>query len=92
MKNLSQHTSVTTFLHDSQSLKLSDRTDIYPEFNDEKEVNYYIFGPKTESYFKNGKEIQYTRTARIDKKEEVSVIAKKTNLNKRQLLEASFSC
>ena len=50
MKNLSQHTSVTTFLHDSQSLKLSDRTDIYPEFNDEKEINYYIFGPKTESY------------------------------------------
>ena len=77
MKNLSQHTSVITFLHDSQSLKLSDRTDIYPEFNDEKEINYYIFGPKTESYFKNGKEIQYTRTARIDKKEEVSVIAQK---------------
>ena len=50
MKNLSQHTSVTTFLHDSQSLKLSDRTDIYPEFNDEKEINYYIFGPKTESH------------------------------------------
>ena len=77
MKNLSQHTLVITFLHDSQSLKLSDRTDIYPEFNDEKEINYYIFGPKTESYFKNGKEIQYTRTARIDKKEEVSVIAQK---------------
>ena len=77
MKNLSQHTLVITFLNDSQSLKLSDRTDIYPEFNDEKEINYYIFGPKTESYFKNGKEIQYTRTARIDKKEEVSVIAQK---------------
>ena len=75
MKNLSQHTSVTTFLHDFHSLKLSDRTDIYPEFNDEKEINYYIFGPKTESYFKNGKEIQYTRTACIDKKEEVSVTA-----------------
>ena len=45
------HTSVTTFLHDSQSLKLPDRTDIYPEFN-EKEINYYIFGPKTESYSK----------------------------------------
>ena len=30
MKNLSQHTCVTTFPHDSQSLKLSDRTDIYP--------------------------------------------------------------
>ena len=39
MKNLSQHTSVATFLHDSQSLKLSDRTDIYPKFNDEKEIN-----------------------------------------------------
>ena len=77
MKNLSQHTSVTTFLHYSQFLKLSDRTDIYPEFNDEKEINYYIFGPKTESYFKNGKEIQYTRTAHIDKKEEVSLIAQK---------------
>ena len=29
MKNLSQHTSVTIFLHDSQFLKLSDRTDIF---------------------------------------------------------------
>ena len=77
MKNLSQHTSVTTFLHDFQSLKLSDRTDIYPEFNDEKEINYYIFGPKTESYSKNGKEIQYTRTGLIDKREEVFVIAQK---------------
>ena len=40
MTNLSQHTYVTTFLHDSQSSKLSDRTDIYPEFNNEKEINY----------------------------------------------------
>ena len=77
MKNLSKNTSVTTFLHDPQSLKLSDRTDICPEFNDKKEINYYIFGPKAESYFKNGKEMQYTRTARIDKKEEVSVTAQK---------------
>ena len=75
MKYFSQHTSVTTFLHDSQSLKLYYRTGIYPEFNDEKEINFNIFGPKTESYFKNGKEIQYAGTAGIDKKEEVSVIA-----------------
>ena len=66
-KKLSQNTSVTAFLYDSQSLKPSDRTDISPEFNDEKEINYYIFGPKTKSYLKNRKEIQYTRTAHIDK-------------------------
>ena len=77
MENVSQNTFVTTFLHDSQSLKLSGRTDIYPEFNDEKEINYCIFGPKMESYFKNGKETQYLRTARFDKKEEVSVVAQK---------------
>ena len=89
MKNLSQNTSVTTFLHDPQSLKLSDRTDIYPEFNDKKEINYYIFGPKTESYFKNGKEMQYARRSIGD--------CAKTNLHKRLLVflltsEASFSC
>ena len=59
------------------NLKLSDKTDIYPEFNDQEERKYNIFGPKTVSHFKNEKEIQYTRTARIDKKEEVSVIAQK---------------
>ena len=58
-------------------MKLSDRTDIYPEFHDEKEINYYIFGPKNGVILQNGKEIQYTRTTRIDKKEEVSVIAQK---------------
>ena len=68
MKNLSQHTSVTTFLHDSQSLKLSDRTDIYPEFNDEKEINYYIFGPKTESYSEMGKKYSIRELLVLTKK------------------------
>ena len=75
MKKLSQHTSVTAFLHDYQYLKLSDRNEKYPEFNDDNEIKYYIFGPKTESYFKDGKEVQYKRTARTDKKDKVSAIA-----------------
>ena len=42
-----------------------------PEINDTKMINYYVFESKEESCIKNGKEIKYTRTARVPKSESV---------------------
>lgn len=37
-KKQPQHASLIPFIHDSQSLKLSEKNDKYPEFNDDKEI------------------------------------------------------
>ena len=42
-----------------------------------KEISYYIFEIKTESFTKNGKITEYSRAARVDKKEKVCEIVKK---------------
>ena len=42
-----------------------------------KKSSYYIFEIKTESFTKNGKITEYSRTARVDKKEKVCEIVKK---------------
>ena len=65
LHKLENHTSVTKFLlenHDNES---------HPEIKDTKMINYYVFESKEESYIKNGKEIKYTRTARVPKSESV---------------------
>ena len=49
----------------------------YPECISEKEVCYYVFETKEESYIKNGERKTYTRTARVDKKEAVNEVVKK---------------
>ena len=49
----------------------------YPECFSEKEVNFYVFENKEESYIKNGVTKTYTRTARVDKKWKVCGIIKK---------------
>ena len=44
-----------------------------PERKNNKEVQYYVYERKTECYKrKEGNDVQYTRTARVDKKEKVS--------------------
>ena len=48
-----------------------------PECFSEKEVNFYVFENKEESYIKNGVTKTYTRTARVDKKWKVCGIIKK---------------
>ena len=53
----------------------SDRQDAFPEVEDDKICKYYTYERKTESYEgKEGKEVKYTRPARVDKKDEVSVL------------------
>ena len=42
-----------------------------------KKSSYYIFEIKTESFTKNGKITEYSRTAQVDKKEKVCEIVKK---------------
>ena len=42
-----------------------------------KKSSYYIFEIKTESFTKNGKITEYSRTARVDKKEKVCEIVQK---------------
>ena len=49
----------------------------FPECNDTKEIRYYIFEIKTESFTKNGEITEYSRTARVDKREKVCEIVKK---------------
>ena len=46
---------------------------LFPERENDKEVHYCVYERKTECYKgKDGNDVQYTRTARVDKKEKVS--------------------
>ena len=78
-KHLSQysksykHYSVTEFLNSEPPINSIN----FPECNDTKEISYYISEIKTESFTKTGKITEYSRTARVDKKEKVCEIVKK---------------
>ena len=48
-----------------------------PEIDDVKEINYNVFQKKEECYVKNGKEVKYSRTARVQKKESVFEIVRR---------------
>ena len=71
--NLSKHYSVTEFLNSEPPINSNN----FPECNDTKESRYFIFEIKTESFTKNGKITEYSRTARVDKKEKVCEVVKK---------------
>ena len=71
LKKLSTHSSVTNFLNDITSLSDEEVKKRFPENSDQKAINYYVFESKHESYLKNGEEIKYTRTTRVDKNEKV---------------------
>ena len=50
-----------------------DDNSLFPERENNKEVHYYVHERKTECYKgKEGNDAQYTKTARVDKKEKVS--------------------
>ena len=72
-QNLRKHCSVTEFLNSESAINSNN----FPECRDTKETSYYIFEIKTESFTKNGKITEYSRTARVDKKEKVCEIVKK---------------
>ena len=56
-QNLSKHYSVTEFLNSEPPINSNN----FPECNDTKEISYYIFEIKTESFTKNGKITEHSR-------------------------------
>ena len=60
--------SATKYLNDTKDEKDCKE---YPEMKDEKGINYYTFDTVTESYLRDGKQIEYKRTARKDKNDMV---------------------
>ena len=62
-QNLSKHYSVTEFLNSEPPINSNN----FPECNDAKEISYYIFEIKTESFMKNGKITEYSSTAQVNK-------------------------
>ena len=65
--------SLTTY---ANQIKANGGTlDLFPETKAEKEVCFYSYERKTESYKgKDGQGVHYTMTARVDKKEKLSVV------------------
>lgn len=70
--NLEAHKSLTTYLNDMSSGKQ------FYEMSQHKVCKYYEYRRVIESYIgKNGKRIEYTRTARVDLEEPVAKIVEK---------------
>ena len=69
---LPEHESLTTYINE---IKANGKMlDLFPETKAEKEVCFYSYERKMESYKgKDGQDVHYTRTARVDKKEKLSV-------------------
>ena len=67
-----EHQSLTTYLDELSNIDKDDNS-LFPERENDKEVLYYVYERKTECYKgKDGNDVRYTRTARVDKKEKVS--------------------
>ena len=84
--DLQEYQSLTTYLND---LKVdSDNDELFPETKCEKQVCYYAYERKIESYKgKDGNDVQYTRTARVDQKDKVSVLVTKILQNTARYLK-----
>ena len=71
-KKLTPHDSLTTYLNKMSSGKT------FEEMKEKKECKYYEYRRVVESYIgKNGKRIEYTRTARVDLSEPVFKLVEK---------------
>ena len=73
-KTMMTHMSVTNYLQEINDDAL--KTEEYPEVSDTKTINYYLFELKEES-FRNGKEINYKRTTRVERRDRVCDIVKR---------------
>ena len=66
---------LTTYLDELSNIDKNDNS-LFPERENDKEAHYYVYKQKTECYKrKEGNDVQYTRTARVDKKEKLSELA-----------------
>ena len=54
-----------------------ENTDNFLEYSNTKEINYYLFESKVETYTKNDKTTEYTRTTRVYMKEKICGIVEK---------------
>ena len=68
-----KHCSVTQFIKNDPKKGVKNS----PEYDDTKEINYYVFETKVKSFTKNGKTKEYSRTARVDKKDKNCDIVEK---------------
>ena len=75
--DLQEYQSLTTYLNE---LKVDGHNDeLFPETNGEKQVCYYAYERKIRSYKgKDSNDVQYTRTARVDKKDKVTKLLQNT--------------
>ena len=70
---LPEYESLTTYINEIKAN--GEMLDLFPETKAEKEVCFYSYERKTESYKgKDGQDVHYTRTSRVDKKEKLSVV------------------
>ena len=70
---LPEYESLTTYINEIKAN--GEMLDLFPETKAEKEVCFYSYERKTESYKgKDEQEVYYTRTARADNKKKLSVV------------------
>ena len=83
--NLHEYQSLTTYVNE---LKVDgDNYDLFPETKSAKEVCYYACEQKLKCYKGKDGDVQYTRTARVDKKDKVSTIADRFLQNSARYLK-----
>ena len=71
--DLPEYESLTTYINEIKAN--GEMLDLFPETRTEKEFCFYSYERNTESYKgKGGQDVHYTRTARVDKKEKLSVV------------------
>ena len=63
----------------TQFIKYDPKNNVkhFPECDDIKEINYYVFATKTGPFTKNDKNTEYSRTAPVDKKDKICDIVEK---------------
>ena len=82
---LQEYQSLTTCVNE---LKVDgDNYDLFPETKVEIEVCYYAYERKLECYKGKNDDIKYTRTARVDKKDKVSIINERLLQNSARYLK-----
>ena len=89
-KTMMTHMSVANYLQEINDDAL--KTEEYPEVSDTKTINYYLFELKEESYLKNGKEINYKRTTRVERRDRVCDIVKQLKRLWPQIFKTQVLC
>ena len=86
-RNLNVYQSLSMYLNENKN-----DNDLFPETKEENQLHYYVYERKIECYKgKDDKDVQYTRTARVDKKDKVSAImGKLVQISQRYLKHRSY--